>query len=305
MAKRLTLLTGALLAAAGLMAPTSSARAEGFRLLDPTTYFSSEKQGTDVVLTNNQAPIVAEPQGVYVHSSQPGCQECSIGQPQPVDHWLPGNCSHDCGCEKVDPYRDGWYLGISGGTAKRERVHEMIAQTTFMEFDMGFAANAFIGYRFHRFRLEAEGTYMNTEVNTAGAGGLVSDAVGNVNLKALMFNAYHDFKISSWKLSPYLGAGVGVYQSQLNSLYPAFFTVIPGFGDTPVNTTSDVPMAWQLMAGLTYPIGDRTEFFTGYRYFRGDTLTFASAPFASPTAPEFNPNGAIVHNVEFGLRVKF
>ena len=64
-------------------------------------------------------------------------------------------------------------------------------------------------------------------------------------------------------------------------------------------------MAWQLMAGLSYPLGDRTEAFAGYRYFRGDTLTFSSIPFTGPAAPFFQPNGATIHNVEFGLRIKF
>ena len=56
---------------------------------------------------------------------------------------------------------------------------------------------------------------------------------------------------------------------------------------------------------MTRPIGERTEFFAGYRYFHGETLTFAAAPFATAADPTFNPNGAVVHAAELGIRIRF
>lgn len=201
---------------------------------------------------------------------------------------------------------DRWYVALSGGAAQREQVHEVGDPATFIDFDTGFSANAALGYRFDMFRFEAEYTFINSGCSEAGAGGFSSPATGNINLKALMFNVYHDFEFDGWLWKPYVGGGLGVYQSEINSLYPEFFAGAPApFPTTPINTTSNTPFAYQFRAGLSRPIGERTEIFGGYRYFHGETLTFASAPFATALDPTFNPNGAVVHSVELGLRIRF
>jgi opacity protein-like surface antigen len=202
--------------------------------------------------------------------------------------------------------RNPWYISISGAWQQRETVHEVDDSRVFIEFDSGFAANAALGVRLESFRLEFETSFMNNEVDRAGAGGLSSSSPGNVNLRAYMFNVYHDieFKSTCWK--PYVGAGIGVYQSDINGLIPDFFSqVSQTFARTPINATSDMPFAYQFRVGVTRPICCNTEFYTGYRYFRGEELEFASAPFAGPNAPTFHPDGAKVHAIEFGLRVNF
>ncbi|MDX1929751.1 MAG: outer membrane beta-barrel protein [Pirellulaceae bacterium] len=215
----------------------------------------------------------------------------SIGSPTAALH----------ACRKCDP----WYVALSGGTATRDIVHEIADSRTFIEFRTGFAANVALGYRFERLRLEAEYSFMNNECAEAGAGGLSSPTTGNVNLRALMFNAYRDFQFSDWCWKPYLGGGLGVYQSEINSLNPDFFNTIGApFAGVPVNATSDTPFAYQFRVGASRPLGERAEFFTGYRFFHGETLTFASAPFAS-FGPTFSPDAAQMHNAEFGLRVRF
>ena len=123
---------------------------------------------------------------------------------------------------------------------------------------------------------------------------------------AYMFNVYHDieFKNCCWK--PYVGTGIGTYQSEINGLIPDFFNTIgPPFNTSPVNATSDMPFAYQFRVGVTRPLSCHTELFSGYRYFRGEELEFAAALFAAPSAPTFHPNGAKVHAIEFGVRVNF
>jgi opacity protein-like surface antigen len=175
-------------------------------------------------------------------------------------------------------------------------------------FEEGFAVNLALGYRFDLLRIEAEYSFMNHEVERAGSGGFDTGSTGNVNVRALMFNLYHDVDLSFTAWRPYFGAGLGLFQSELNSLYPDFFadpTAPVGYSTSPINSTSDMPFAYQFRAGASLPLSDRTEFFSGYRYFKGETLTFASAPFASAAAPTFHPDGAEVHSAEFGLRVSF
>ncbi len=208
--------------------------------------------------------------------------------------------------------QDRWYLSLSGGWQHREDVHEVNDPLVFLEFDDGFAANGALGYRFDLFRVEVEYSFMNNEVERAGSGADLnaigigpSNASGNVSVRALMFNIYHDIQLPFTLWTPYVGAGLGTYQSEINSLYPDFFdTAGAPFAGQSVNSTSDFEFAYQFRVGASRPIGERTEFFTGYRYFDGDDLTFSSSPFAN-FAPTFNPDGAQHHSVEFGLRVRF
>jgi opacity protein-like surface antigen len=221
-------------------------------------------------------------------------------------------CAAECaaGCEEHavcsrQPCPDRWYLSASGAWQQRETVHEVDDPQTFIEFHSGFLANAALGMRFDFFRIELETSFMNNEVDVAGAGGLSSPSPGNVNIRAYMFNVYHDMQFQNSCWVPYVGAGIGTYQSEINGLIPEFFDQLGApFSGSPVNATSDMPLAYQFRAGVTRPIGCRSEFFSGYRYFKGEELEFASTPFAT-FAPTFHPNGAEVHAIELGVRVNF
>jgi hypothetical protein len=228
--------------------------------------------------------------GVEAPACANGCTTCSAEQ--------------FCCCSCQPCARDRWYVSVSGAWQQRETVHEVDDAATFIKFHSGFAANAALGMRFEMFRLELETSFMNNEVDTAGAGGDSSPSPGNVNLRAYMFNVYHDvqFQNTCWK--PYVGAGIGIYQSEINGLIPEFFDNVGSFSEYPINATSDMPLAYQFRAGVSRQIGCRSEFFSGYRYFKGEELEFASAPFAQ-FAPTFHPNGAEVHAIEFGVRVNF
>ena len=204
------------------------------------------------------------------------------------------------------PSCDRWYISVSGGWQQRDTVHEVGDPETFVEFDDGFLINGALGVHINDWRVEVETSFMNNGVSMAGAGGLSSEAAGNVSLHAYMFNLYRDFHCSRccW-LNPYIGAGIGVYQSELNGLNPEFFDQLGApFAGNPINATSNLPMAYQFRAGVSCPLTDRAEIFSGYRYFKGQELEFASAPFAS-FAPTFHPDGAVINAVEVGVRVNF
>jgi opacity protein-like surface antigen len=207
-----------------------------------------------------------------------------------------------CCCRPRDPF----YVALSGGWAHRETVHEVGDPTTFIVFNEGFAANVALGWRFcDMFRLEAEYTFMNNDVETAGSAGLSSPSSGNVNLRAWMFNLYHDVQICNWRWKPYVGAGIGFYQSELNSLYPTFFDVVgPPMAGVGLNATSDITFAYQFRAGISYMLSCRAELYSGYRFFHGDELTFSAPPF-SAFAPTFHPDGAEMHCLEMGVRIGF
>ncbi|MDZ4783491.1 MAG: outer membrane beta-barrel protein [Planctomycetia bacterium] len=206
-------------------------------------------------------------------------------------------CTMPCYC---------WYVSLSGAWSNRETVHEEGDPTTFIEFNDGFNINVALGHEFDLFRVEFEYSYFNQQVALAGAGipgfaPFVGESPGNISVKAFMLNVYHDFDFGG-RLKPYVGGGIGLFQSEINSLLPTFFADAPFSNSTlGVNTTSDVAFAYQFRAGVNYELTRRTELFAGYRFFDNtDPLTFAAEPFGI-----FYPDSATFHNFEAGLRVKF
>jgi opacity protein-like surface antigen len=197
----------------------------------------------------------------------------------------------------------GWYLSIGGAWTGRETVHELGNPHTFLTWNDGFSLNGAIGYDFDVVRTEFEIGFTNNGVDDAGAGipnvgNFASSADGNVSLRKFMFNLYYDFDFKDSKVRPYVGAGVGFYQSEINGLSPDFFGGL-GLGATAINATSNFPFAYQLKGGLSYALSQRTEVYSGYTFFHGESLDFAAAPFG-----RFHPDGAVTHSLELGLRFR-
>src|SRR5690606_2054078 len=150
-----------------------------------------------------------------VHAAPAACDSCETHAPV--------TCCQPCFA--APRCLDRWYVSVSGAWQHREDVHEVNDPLVFLEFDDGFAANAALGYRFDLFRVEVEYSFFNNEVERAGSGRDLnaigigpSNATGNINMRALMFNIYHDIQLPFTLWTPYIGAGLGTYQSEINSL---------------------------------------------------------------------------------------
>ncbi len=207
-------------------------------------------------------------------------------------------------CWWCDPQAKPWYISLSAGWQSREIVHEIGDPATFIQWDDGFSFAGAIGRRFGKFRVEAEFSLMNNGVHITGGGipgvgNFVSTATGNVDLRAYMFNVYHDIAVKDTPIKVYLGAGIGLYQSQINSLLPGFFSQL-GMPLQGFTTTSNYPFAYQFRAGVSYTISPTVDVFVGYRYFHGNHLTFSAFPFGT-----FHPDGATNNNIEAGFRINF
>lgn len=243
------------------------------------------------------------------------CAAAPSCAPAPISCCPPANGSCSCGakhsccrgkgdcCDEGCWEPTGWYASISGGWTNREDVHEIGNPATFLTWEDGFSVNGAVGYEFSFFRAEFEIGLSNTGVDQAGAGipnvgDFVSGAQGNVSLRKYMFNLYHDFKFNDLKIVPYVGGGIGFYQSEINGLFPEFFTSL-GQELNGVNATSDFPFAYQVKAGVNYEMTQRTELFLGYCFFDGNSLDFAASPFGP-----FRPNCATTHTMELGIRFK-
>ena len=88
---------------------------------------------------------------------------------------------------------------------------------------------------------------------------------GELTTLSLMANGIMAFD-ASWGLRPYVGAGIGFARQDASSdgavtTWNGFEYESEGFSD------EDTVMAYQAMAGVTYPISEKSEARLGYRYF--------------------------------------
>jgi len=150
-----------------------------------------------------------------------------------------------------------WYIGADGGV------------TWLRDSDTGGGGNVSLGYRFNDWRVEAEAGYHGAD---------------NTHYFSYMGNIYYDFNsaiyhpTASWKVAPYLGAGLGDAAVHYGS---------SSFSTTFHHHSNEV--AYQGMAGLNLTAASmpNTDWTLGYRYLGTDNHNLHS------------------NNIEAGLRLHF
>jgi len=201
--------------------------------------------------------------------------------------------------------RGPWYVGLDLGLQSRKDAKDAVGAAT--QFEDGWMASGFVGYHLKQARIEGEIGYFNNSNKREIVTGVLNErAEGNIGLGMMLFNGYYDFQIKKaprWK--PYVGAGFGLFQSQVNGLTsPTLLAGIPnpagGFflQPTVVDTRSRWTSCHQFKVGIGYELARHTEVFLGYRYFKGSNFTLNST-----TLGRLDVNGAKVSTVEMGLRV--
>ena len=118
------------------------------------------------------------------------------------------------------------------------------------------------------------------------------DVDGDLTTLSLMANGLMVFD-ASWGLKPYVGAGIGFVQHEVSGdeyevTYGLYTLEFERFSE------KDTVLAYQVMAGITYPISEKSEARLGYRYFGT-----AEAEFEEVKA-EFGS-----HSVELGIMFRF
>ena len=168
----------------------------------------------------------------------------------------------------------GWYVGVAGGWSKLAPMGSSDSDLNFTsEETHGFAALGFLGYQLNDvFSAEGEVGYRHhdvtslTVINDGGLGarlgtgsltGKGSNATGTVSAKSFMLNGYANL-LPGWRVSPYIGAGVGAAQVSLNKLGAAGTTIVDD---------SDVRLAGQGIVGVGARISPRVTLALDYRYF--------------------------------------
>ena len=183
-----------------------------------------------------------------------------------------------------------------------------ISETGFTTLD-GLAAGGAIGRYFYRqARFEFEYTYRDNgsgdmtefiftdnlatpQINDTLVSSTVNESSGNLGTSSFMFNFLFDLRPRTVGcLNAYVGGGLGVLVADGD-----FATATETF------SISDNSLAFQGIAGINFPLRERLDLFSEYRYLGGDSVridgTDAAGVETSLGAFRFDS-----HNIVFGLR---
>ncbi len=178
---------------------------------------------------------------------------------------------------------DAWYVGVEGGAMLVEDMDLDVTTATTtdqvsLDFDYGYDVGGFVGYDFGPFRLEAEVSYRdadldNISVGTTGLdagstefGELVAGdyaANGGVNALSFMLNGMFDFGDDDG-IQGYVGGGAGIARVDLDG---RVYDTGPASLD---DSSSD--FAWQLLAGINAPLTDTVDVGLRYRFFNAEDV---------------------------------
>jgi len=175
--------------------------------------------------------------------------------------------------------RDGqWYVGVEAGPSIVQDVDFDVndgLDTNGVEADTGFDVGGFVGYDFGSFRLEAETSYrdFNIESFTAGTTGTTFNntavgtgtfpANGGIDSLAFMLNGMFDFGDDDG-LQGFVGGGVGVARTSVEAIL--------GASGPATLDDSDTGLAWQVLAGIRAPLNDKWDIGLKYRLFTAEDV---------------------------------
>lgn len=182
---------------------------------------------------------------------------------------------------------NAWYVGVEGGAMIVEDIDFKLSDTETQinstDSDYGWDVGGIVGYDFGGFRLEAEVSYReaNVESHTTSVplGGIPvgtyeDAAFGDASALSFMVNALLDFGPDDG-LQGFVGGGAGVARVKYNE-----------YGILPVTLVddSDTVFAWQAIAGVRAPLSDNVDVTFKYRFFNADdvkTVAFNGAELES------------------------
>lgn len=147
---------------------------------------------------------------------------------------------------------DNFYAGGFGGInwATNARHHH--------SYKTGYVLGLDAGYKWcNGFRAEVEFSYRNNRVRRSDNSGNSRHA--NTQLYAGLVNALYEFDaLDCWCIKPYVGGGIG-YASERRARRG---------NDEGSHHNKRSGFAWQLIAGVAYPLNDCVDLDLSYRFFK-------------------------------------
>jgi opacity protein-like surface antigen len=138
-------------------------------------------------------------------------------------------------------------------------------------------------------RFELEGTYLNNDVSHLHYAGFLLPANFELATTAVMVNYLKEIPLGG--VTGYFGGGIGWG-----------WTTMRGDIDTIRYSDSDDGFAWQLIAGVDFPITERLALFTQYRYLVLSEQSFTTDFGDFTNSTNSDPSS---HSVLVGARVSF
>jgi len=155
----------------------------------------------------------------------------------------------DSCCFYEDPCCDNssFYVGGFGGANFVQTTKDHGFKP---KFDTGYVLAASIGYRWeYNLRFEFEYGYRRNQSKRHSHRHLTTNSY--------LFNGFWDIPwCNDWNLKPFLGAGIGYAKQRASTRHGHGLGSKKGF-------------AWQLIAGVAYPICDIADVSIEYRFFKG------------------------------------
>lgn len=151
-----------------------------------------------------------------------------------------------------------YYLQVVGGanfkpTVKEKRDHFKHC----WEYDTGAFAGGALGFKVCDFRMEGELGYRHNKLRSLRMDKFKIRLHNDVTTWSGLANLYYDLPCTFQNIKAYVGGGVGYARSKDHSPHyqpKDFMAVKRGF-------------AWQLIAGISYPVTHYLDLLLEYRYF--------------------------------------
>lgn len=199
---------------------------------------------------------------------------------------------------------DQWYVGVDGGAMIVEDLDLDIggtADAASIDAKEGYDFGGVVGYDFGGFRLEAEVSYREADVDAfsssaprlnANAGTVLVPAGtyqvgGDANALSFMVNGLLDFGDDDG-LQGFVGGGVGVARVDVEA----------NFANPAYLDDSDTGFAWQALAGIRAPLSDNWDVGLKYRFFNADKVNLVNR-FGGDVETRFRSHsimGSLIYN---------
>ena len=189
-----------------------------------------------------------------------------------------------------------WY--VSGGIGYSEvddQTSTGPSRLVDADYDSDISFNAAVGYVYsENFRIEAEFAYRENDVDSVNFNNNPVSPRGDISSKSIFVNAYYDFANVHEQFVPYVGAGIGFTDVDVDVQY----------GTADFNGDDDV-LAFQLIAGANYHINDELSLYADVRYQVTDDPELNRFGGPAPAANVELDSEYDTYNFNIGVRYNF
>ncbi len=174
-----------------------------------------------------------------------------------------------------------------------------------LETDTGFGLGAAVGYGWRNVRIEGELSWLRLGVDSFDVGGVdgsdedtVVEWGGRTSILGLMANGYYDIDTGT-KWVPYIGGGLGAARAKLKLTVSSRDVLDPATVETGGGDDARWVLAYQIGAGVAYPVSESVMVQLGYRFFGTSEAEFEWQDEGKTKASLY------ANKIEIGVRYRF